>query len=41
MLLERAENFGKELRGMNEEIVFSISLWRNETKGTGTQQDQQ
>jgi len=41
MFLERAEKFRKELRGMNEEIVFSIPLWRNETKGTGTQQDQQ
>jgi len=41
MLLERAEKFGKELWGMDEEIVFSILLRRNETKGTGTQQGQQ
>jgi len=41
MLLERAAKFRKKLRGMNDEIVFAVPPRLNETKGTGTQQDQQ
>lgn len=40
-LLEGTAEFGKEMRGMDDEFVFSFPLWCNETKGTCAQQDQQ
>ena len=40
-LLKGAAEFGKELRGMNDKIVFHSPLLYNKTKGTCVQQDQQ
>ncbi len=40
-LLEGAVEFGKELRGIDNDFVFSSLMLYNKTKGTYAQQDQQ
>jgi len=39
-LLEGGAEFGKELRGMDDEFIFSIPLLCHKTKRTCAQQDQ-